>query len=110
MSNIICGLKRHVWDSHLVGRRVSKHVLGGHVRSTVLVLSYDYLIKSSEQPVREFSLLFLYMGSGKFREMKCSRLITDRLTLEPKSDSKPLGAAGFSSLGGGYFELELIDQ
>lgn len=48
------------------------------------------------------------MGSEKFREMKCSRLITDRLTMEPRSDSKPHGAAGFFSLGGGYFDLELI--
>lgn len=74
------------------------------------MLSYDYLIKFSEQPVKESSLLFLYMGSGKFREMKCSRLITDRLTLEPKFDSKSHGAAGFYSLGGGYFKLELIYQ
>lgn len=76
----------------------------------MLALSYDYLIKSSEQLVKESSLLFLYMGSGKFREVKVFKLRTDRLTLEPRSDAKPHGAAGFCSLGGGYFELELIDQ
>lgn len=27
------------------------------------------------------------------------------LTFEPRSDSKPHGAIGFYSLGGGYFEL-----
>lgn len=36
------------------------------------------VIKSLEQPRKESLLPFLYMSIGKFREIKCYRLITDR--------------------------------